>query len=135
LVSKLSEKGVQAVKSSDVLPSGAKLGRDTIRSAVEGKGYDGVLVARFAGMHEDVNAASAMPYYDYLNEYVPGDYPLTEEALMQVSLFDARGGNGQLLWSANTKTYEPSDVLQEVPGLADAIVKRMAKDRVVGSAS
>ncbi|RKH54637.1 hypothetical protein D7V93_25190 [Corallococcus llansteffanensis] len=135
LVAKLSEEGVQAVKSSDVLPAGAKPDKDTLRSAIEGQGYDGILVARFAGIHEEVNVAPAMSYYDYFGAYGPTDYSVTEEARMQVSLFDARGENGQLLWSTNTKTYEPSDVQKEVPGLAEAIVKSMAKDQVVGSAS
>lgn len=135
LVSKLSEKGVQAVKSSDVLPAGAKPDKDTLQSAIEGQGYDGILVARFAGIHEDVNAAPSMSYYDYVGFYGPTAYSVTEEARMQVSLFDARSDNGQLLWSTNTKTYEPSDVQKEVPGLAEAIVKSMAKDHVVGSPS
>lgn len=134
LSAKLSEEGVQAVKSSDVLPAGAKPDKDTIRSAIQGQGYDGVLVARFAGVHEEVNVNPAMSYYDYFGAYGPMD-SVTEEARMQVSLFDARGENGQLLWSTNTKTYESSDVQKEVPGLANAIVKRMAKDDVVGSAS
>ncbi|RKH07173.1 hypothetical protein D7V97_21590 [Corallococcus sp. CA053C] len=134
LVAKLSEEGVQAVKSSDVLPAGAKPDKDTLRSAIEGQGYDSVLVARFAGIHEEVNPDPAMSYYDYYGAYGT-DYSVTEEARMQVSLFDARGENGQLLWSTNTKTYESSDVHKEVPGLAEAIVKSMTKDHVVGSAS
>ncbi|RKG97827.1 hypothetical protein D7X32_31480 [Corallococcus carmarthensis] len=134
LSAKLSAEGVQAVKSSDVLPAGAKPDKDSIRSAIQGQGYDGILVARFAGVHEDVNVNPAMSYYDYFGAYGSMD-TVTEEARMQVSLFDARGENGQLLWSTNTKTYESSDVQKEVPGLADAIVKRMAKDDVVGSAS
>ncbi|WP_147468257.1 DUF4136 domain-containing protein [Corallococcus interemptor] len=135
LSTKLSQEGVQAVKSSDVLPSGAKPDKDTIRNAIEGKGYDGILVARFAGVDQDVNAYPGMSYYGYFGAYGPMDYSVTEEAKMQVSLFDARGENGQLLWSTNTKTYESSDIQKEVPGLADAIVKSMAKDDVVGSAS
>ncbi|MFP2894962.1 hypothetical protein [Corallococcus sp. 4LFB] len=134
LVSKLSEQGVQAVKSSDVLPAGTKPDKDALRSAIEGQGYDGILVARFAGVHEEVNAAP-MSYYDYVGFYGPTAYSVTEEARMQVSLFDARSDNGQLLWTTNTKTYEPSDVQKEVPGLAEAIVKSMAKDHVVGSPS
>ena len=49
----LTENGVQAVVSYDVLPDAGKINRESVEKVISGKGFDAVLVTHYEGTNEE----------------------------------------------------------------------------------
>jgi hypothetical protein len=74
------------------------------------------------------------PFYDYYGSmsgyaYSPGYYTETTDVYLETNIFSFP--EGKLIWSAQTATYDLTNVEQTAQDLATAIVESMVKDQVV----
>ncbi|MCQ0111522.1 hypothetical protein [Zhouia amylolytica] len=72
-------------------------------------------------------------YYNniYPYAYDPGYYTTDKVYYLESNLYDAN--TEELLWSAQSKTYNPSDLDSFVEGYTSAIIKELVKDGVLKS--
>ncbi len=137
---------VEAVAGYTLLPGELKIDKETIAQAIEGKGFDVVLVAG----HEETETTSVYvpgevrtevvgsPYYgghrswdrydhrEYRTIEQPGYYSEQKVVYLETSLYETRGG--QLIWSARSESQNPESVSDIVDPLAKVIIKQFTDD-------
>ena len=64
----LSERGLSATPSYELITSTQELSRETVLAAIEGRNIDGIIVTRVVGVQED-EVYKAQPYYDYYRDF------------------------------------------------------------------
>ena len=132
-VAALTARGVRATPSYTLFP-GDYPSKEEARSAVQGGGYDGLLVASMRGANEQEYVPGVYTGGFWDGYYGPGwggawdpGYVVTEEVVkFQTSLWDARG-QGKLVWSAITETENPTSGKDFVSSLTGSVVPALAK--------
>lgn len=135
---KLAAQGVLGVASGNVLVAAADLNRDAVRGWVEKDGYDAVLVTRLV---DTKNETTYRPptygdfygYWGYYGSYVssPGYVLETTTLLIESTLFDA--ATGKVVYSAESKSFQPSSRDQVVHELVPLLVGDLTKRRLLAS--
>jgi hypothetical protein len=130
MVAQLQNKQTLATASSRLFPSGAPISKEKLLEASRQYGFDGILVARFVGVHQRTDyvpptSFDTMWAFGPVGE--PGYYQTTEIARVETSLYDSRGNN-PIIWSADTETFNPSSANEEVPHFVAVVVNRMEQD-------
>jgi len=130
LVKELGKEGVRASPSHQYIEDADSLDKDRVRSLVQQKGFDTLLVADYLGTTTELSYVPGT-YYDYFsywdNPYHGGQVDEWTEVKLEFRLFDAKA-DGRLVWTAITSTYNPSSTAKAVPKVAHKIVARMEKD-------
>ncbi len=135
--------GVEAVASIDIMSPEQELKKEEVEAAIEGRGIDSVLVTRLMGIDTEVRRAPSSAvvassgfqgYYGYYNSayvvaYTPGALQAYDTILLETKLYNV--DREELLWSAQSKTFEPASVGQLSTALTNAVLWRMAKDSVL----
>jgi hypothetical protein len=127
----LNSHGVNARPSytffADALPD-----REQARAAIQGAGYEGVLVAKLSrvqGVARYVpgNAGLWGGYYDgYYGGWDSGYVVQDTNVNFETSLWDARG-NGSMLWSSTTTTLNPTSSKDFADSLAKEVIPNLEK--------
>jgi len=143
----LGTKGITAVMSSNVFPpdfhsSGADKNKDTVLSRVRATGCDGILTIALINKETETRyvpgSGPVGPYYGgfgayygygYGSFYSPGYYTDDKIYYIQTNLFDAK--TEKMVWSAQSKTYNPSSINDFLPGYEKAITEQIIKDGLV----
>jgi len=145
LASELGSRGVVAVASHTLMPSGAKTERTGLDEAVKKSGADAVLTVQtvkverqttvqpsFASTYPGYWYPEAFPswdlygYYGSVDAYGPTHISSYDIATIQVNVFDT--SSGKLIWAATLTTSEPEKVVSVAKDLAAQIVKSLAKE-------
>jgi hypothetical protein len=143
----LGTKGVAVVKSTDVFPpdfhsSGNDKNKDTVLSRIRATNCDGILTTALINKETEVSYVQGSAYgatfggyygYGYGRFYSPGYYQTEKVYYIQTNLFDAK--TEKLVWSAQSKTYDPSSLDDFLQGYEKAIAEQMVKDGLVAPGS
>jgi hypothetical protein len=146
----LGTKGITTVKSSDVFPpdfhsSGNDKNKDTVLARVRATNCDGILTIALVNKETQTSYVQGTgpvgPYgtfgiyygYGYGSFYSPGYYQTDKIYYIQTNLFDAQ--SEKLVWSAQSKTYNPSSLDDFLKGYEEAITQQVIKDGLVVSSA
>jgi hypothetical protein len=132
-VAALSEKGVTARPSYDLFPSLPD--KESARSAVVAAGFDGALVTSLRSVRDRPTFVPGSPtgtgfwdsYYGpgWGGGYSPGYVVEDEEVSMETTLWDLRSSNGTLVWSATTKTTNPTSGGDTVKSVTREVIPKL----------
>ena len=139
----LSDKGGVASPSYGALPHSERLTEPQIRGAIQGGGYDGVVVTRLLGVEEKTEYVPPRTYtvpghyYGYYGYYgsswdvvhEPGYYQTHTIVRLETNLYDV--GSGDLVWSGQSETFNPSSLADSIDSVTKAVAKRMRKESLV----
>lgn len=145
LAAELGDHGVAATPSYEVFPQPPS--EEQAKAEVASRGFEGVVVVSLRGVRE---RTSYVPghyrgggfaggsygmggYYGMGWGWSPG-YVVTDEIVdAETSVWDLRGeGGGRLVWSALTKTTNPTSGEDLTKSLSREILPNMAKSGIVG---
>ncbi|MDH3737815.1 MAG: hypothetical protein OER92_01385 [Alphaproteobacteria bacterium] len=136
LVAELQQRGVNAMSGARIMPAEDKISRETVKAAIEGKGFDGVLVTHMVGVREEevYNPPTYRPtvssynrsyyrYYSRVYDYVyePGYYDRFKVVRLETNLYDT--GTENIIWSIQSDTVD-SDAPQKV---IDSVIENTIK--------
>ena len=144
----LEEKGYKTIKSMEVLPptftDGGKPDKEELLSRIGNAGADAILTVALIDEETESryvpgNAGYApMPRFGYYGTfwgyyntwyptlYSPGYYEDDKVYFIETNLYDA--DTEELLWSAQSETYNPTSLPDFASEFAEAVVSRMQKD-------
>jgi hypothetical protein len=149
LANQLNANGVAAVKSIDVLPPNFRSAADSndkellIKKIREG-GCDGILTVALMKQDTETRYVEGNPYpvatpyygyfgsyynYGYANFYSPGYYTNDKVYYLETNLYDA--ATEKLVWSAQSKTYNPSSLESFMQEYQKALAEQIAKDGLI----
>jgi hypothetical protein len=131
LAKHLSQTGVVAKQSYQLFPQAAP-SRDEARAAVQAAGFEGVLVSRLQNvtMSQRVvpgsyyNGGLWYGYYGVDSGWYNGYVVTDQNVNFENTLWDARG-EGKLLWSSHTSTWNPSSTNDFADALSKKIVPQL----------
>jgi hypothetical protein len=153
LASALQKEGYNTIKSIEVLPptftDGQKPDKDELLSRIGGSGADAILTVALIDEQTESryvpgNAGySPMPRFGYYGTfwgyyntwyptlYSPGYYEDDKVYFIETNLYDAE--TEELLWSAQSETYNPKSLPDFASEFAEVVVSRMEKDDLLDS--
>ena len=137
----LALQNVDAVASYELLPGSERLSRASIENAINGRGFQGVLVTRLLGVDEQTTYVPPSTYvrpgyygrgmYGYYGSswnvvHDPG-YTLTETIVrLETHLYDAR--TADLVWAAHSDTFDPSSTEDIITSVTKKLARQLAED-------
>jgi len=141
--SALSGKGDIASPSYGALPHSQRLTEAQIRGAIQGGSYDGVVVTRLLGVEEKTEYVPPRTYtvpghyYGYYGYYgsswdvvhEPGYYQTHTILRLETNLYDV--GTGDLVWSGQSETFNPSSLKDSIDSVTKAVAKRLRKESLI----
>lgn len=143
-VQHLEKNGILAVASSQWLPDGTKINRESIRPIVAQNGITSVLVSSLRGIEKSQTYQPPQQtgpsdnlyrnfdtymVYNSSGQNEPGTYVEMTEYLLETNLFNAKGE--KLSWSVKTRTSEQTTLKKGVDSVVNAVMKQAAKDKVL----
>jgi hypothetical protein len=147
----LQQKGLTIEKSVDVFPptfstqNGQQ--RDLVMSRIQTTNADGILTIALLRKETESHYVPGSGYwnpglrYGYYNRfwsyynnwypmvYSPGYYDQTKIYYIETNLYNAK--TEELIWTAQSRTYDPTNINSFLKGYVDAIYDRMVKDGLV----
>jgi len=140
--------GVEAVAGYSLLPGDVEIREETVAKAIEGKGFDIVLITS----HEQTETSSVFvpgevrtevvggPHYggghrgrygyndrrEYRTTEQPGYYQEQKIVYLETSLYETSGG--QLIWSVRSESHNPESVSDIAGPLSEVIIKNLQSD-------
>ncbi|WP_162054967.1 hypothetical protein [Pontibacter pamirensis] len=154
LENQLELRGVKATKSIELFPPSAadKQGGDPdmMLQRIQGEGYDGIITAAVVDQETETRYVPGnlgygayapvtrfgwyntfRGYYGYMSPalYQPGYYTKDKIYFLESNLYDA--GSENLVWSAQSRSYDPGTVTSFADEFAEVTVKQLAKDNVI----
>lgn len=146
----LQEKGIKATKSVDLFPPTMMreegTDADMLMQRITGDGHDAILTVAVIDEKTEtryVPGTTYTPttrfnwygtfrgYYNYWRPvlYDPGYYREENIYFLETNLYDAQ--NDQLLWSAQSRSYNPSSLSSFAENFSEITVAKMRKDNVL----
>ncbi|MDB5124153.1 MAG: hypothetical protein JWP94_2282 [Mucilaginibacter sp.] len=154
LQQQLEQKGFTVVKSIDVFPpdfstqTGQK--KELVLGKIQQMNADGILTVALLRKETEThyvptgggywNPGLRYGYYNsfwnyynnwYPSIYAPGYYDQDKVYYLETNLYNAR--TEQLIWAAQSKTYNPTNIDSFLKGYVSAIYKQMVKDGVLSA--
>jgi len=153
LAAALNEKGYRTVKSIEVLPpslsSGTKPDREALLSSINETGADAILTVALIEKETETRyipgSVGYAPFprfgyygtfWGYYNAWYPmlhdpGYYQEDKVYFIETNLYDVK--TGQLLWSAQSETYNPTNLPDFASKFSDIVVSRMEMDDILNT--
>jgi hypothetical protein len=151
LTSALEQKSIKAIKSIDILPpsftEGKEPDKDVLLDKIKGTEVDAILTValidketenRYVPGTFDYRPMTRFGYYGrfwgyytqwYPTLYSPGYYTEDKVYFMETNLYDA--DTEELLWSAQSETYNPVSLSDFSKELSSIVLKKMESDGVL----
>jgi hypothetical protein len=144
---KLINKGIKSSKMTDLFPykfTGQQAEKDLILEKVRENGNDAILTFALIKHKEETRyvpgSSSYSPYHGYgtyggyygyygARVYDPGYYTQDEVYFIESNLYDVK--TEKLVWSCQSKTYNPSDIVQFSKDFTLAITNQLIKSKVI----
>jgi hypothetical protein len=137
------DEAAQHIKGAAVVPSYRVLGavslkdREAVQTTLRSQGFDGVLIMRIAGVSETVTATGGPSgnfrvYYDWATGTAesPG-FLQADTTVRMVSNLYSLEGDGKLIWTGSSQTFDSKSAQQFVGDVSKAVAKQLQKDRLV----
>ncbi len=137
----LALQDVEAVARYQVLPGNERLSKASIQAAINGQGFQGVIVTRLLGIDEETTYVPPTSYartgyygrrmYGYYGSswdtvHDPG-YTVTDTTVrLETHLYDAR--TADLVWAAHSDTFNPISVNDIIDSVTKKLTLRLAED-------
>jgi len=146
LAGELTKKGLPAVASHTLMPSGAKTEREALDRAVGKIGADSVLTVQTLKVERQTTVQpsyvntypgywypEAFPTWDLYGYYGsmagPTYISSYDVATMQVNVFETT--SGKLLWAATVTSSEPENVITVARDLAEKVYQALAREKLL----
>lgn len=139
--------GLEAVPGNSILlrPEGTKLDLDYLKEQVKAFKIDSVIVSRLVKVDKNVTYIPGQPYvpypyyrsfYGYYGTLYPVVYTpdyLSEETTVRVetNVYAVSSGEGELVWTGVSDTFNPSSADKVIQQLSKLIVKELQKENVL----
>jgi len=150
LAAQLTAIGLESVPGNTILlrPEGTKLDISYLRTQILENKIDAVVVSRLIKVDNTVTYIPGgpymvpFPYYYSLYGYYGAVYPvvytpdyLREEKKVRIetNLYSTTSGEGELLWTGVTDTFNPNNVHKAINNLVKLVTKQMQKEGVLPS--
>lgn len=146
LAAHLAEKGLEAVPGNTILlrPEGSHLDLQYLRTQVRDNKIDAVVVSRLIKIDNTVTYVPGtayvpppLPYYGTFYGYYSAVYPvvytpgyLKEEKKVRIetNFYVISFGEGELVWTGITDTFNPSDVNKAIDRLVKLVIRQMQRE-------
>ncbi len=132
-------KGAKAATSYKHLPTDERLSEAAIRELIADRKIDGVVITTLIGVSESEDYVAPRyrshgGYYDYYgysygNVYDPGHIHKTTRVVLETQVYEVQGG--ELMWAAQSETFDPSGVNDAISSITKAVARQMARDGVL----
>lgn len=151
LAALLEQRGLKATPSIEIFPENFAANyaeeENEILKKVRDSGHDAILTVslvdqesenRYVPGNDTYAPAVAFSYYDkfhtyysynYNEIYTPGYYALDRVYYLETNLYDAE--SEQLVWSAQSDTYNPGNIDTFAEDLSEAIVDQLRKESLI----
>ena len=143
----VAHEGVEAVPGNTILlrPEGTKLDLDYLKTQVKEFKIDAVIVSRLIRVDKSVTYIPGQPYvpypyygsfYGYYSAVYPVVYSpdyLREDTTVRVetNVYAVSSGEGQLVWTGVSDTFNPRSADRVIDGLSKLIVKELQKQAIL----
>jgi hypothetical protein len=143
----LKHKGLPSTRMGELFPykfTGAQVEKDLILEKVRGNKNDGILTFMLVKQKEETRyvpgSATYAPYgyggsfggyYGYYGAraYDPGYYTQDEVYFIETNLYDV--ASEKLVWSVQSKTYNPSGINQFAKDFTHTITQQLVKSKII----
>jgi len=139
--------GVEAVPGNTILlrPEGSKLDINYLKSQVKEFRIDAVIVSRLVKVDKSITYVPGQPYmpypyygsfYGYYGAVYPAVYSpdyLREDTTVRVetNVYAVTPGEGQLVWTGVSDTFNPSSADKVIDALSKLIVKELQEEAII----
>ncbi len=143
----VTREGVEAIPGNTILlrPEGSKLDINYLKIQVKEFRIDAVIVSRLVKVDKSITYVPGQPYmpypyygsfYGYYGAVYPVVYSpdyLREDTTVRVetNVYAVTSGDGQLVWTGVSDTFNPSSADKVIDGLSKLIVKELQKEAIV----
>jgi hypothetical protein len=133
-VRQLKAKGVEAVASYKILPPDGTINKELVREAIEGKGFDSVIIGRLIGIDvnkyqntQDTPVGAGLYGSTKYEWYQPGyDYNTYK---IETTVWQVAGEN--MIMKCNYDVLDPQNIPRESEKLVEQIIKEMSKVKLI----
>jgi hypothetical protein len=139
----LANEGTTAQASWGLLPQSNQLTEEQIRGALEGGGFDGVLITRLLSVAQEEEYVPPSTYtvptthYAYYGYYGtsyatvhdPGYFKTNTMVRLETNLYSV--ATGALVWSGQSETLNPESVAEVVESMTIAVAKRLKAEKLI----
>ena len=143
--SAIAAEGAAAQASWGQLPQSTRLTEEQIRGAIEGGGFDGVIITRLLKVDQEQQyvpgSTYAVPttyygygYYGYygtsyavVNE--PGYYKTNTTFRIETNLYSV--ATGDLVWSGQSDTLNPESLTEVIESMTATVAKKLKAEKLI----
>jgi hypothetical protein len=131
LAARLQRAGVEAVPGYRVLSESDANDPQMARQRLQAQGFDGILVMRFVSRENQLNYTPPV-YTDYWGGawYPDGGYAYTT-TIVRLETAAYSTSDGQLVYSALSKTTDPSNISALIDSATARVAKALEKEQIV----
>lgn len=129
LAQQLSQHGVRAIPAYSVLTDQDLGTQHAMITKLRAAGFDGVVTMRLVGANQKLT------YYPAFDDYWGGAWgggEVVPTTVVRVEVNAYSLSSGQLVWSAMSKSVDPSTSAEVVGDVSKVVAERMGKDHVIG---
>jgi hypothetical protein len=149
LAAQLAETGLETLPGNTILlrPEGSQVDLQYLRTQVRENKIDAVVVSRLIKVDNTVTYVPGtvyvpppLPYYGtfygyygavYPAVYTPGYLKKEKKVRIETNLYVISSGEGELVWTGITDTFNPSNMDKAIDRLVKLVVKQMQRDGVL----
>ncbi len=143
-VNKLKQMSVNATTSFSIMLSEQKISKQTVKAAIQGRRFDGVLVTHLLGVEEKevyhppryrpIRVPYYRHYYRYYSRvfdyvYEPGYYQRYKVVKLETNLYDA--DTEEIVWSMQSHTIDGDKPEHVINSVIKKTLKMMQKQRLI----
>ena len=146
LAVQLADTGVETIPGNTILlrPEGTHLDLQYLKTQVRENKLDAVVVSRLIKVDNTVTYVPGtayvpppLPYYGTFYGYYGAVYPMVytpgylkeeKKVRIETNLYVVSSGEGELVWTGITDTFNPTDVNKAIDRLVKLVVKQMRSD-------
>jgi len=143
----ITQAGIEAVPGNTILlrPEGTKLDLNYLKTQVSTFKIDAVIVSRLVKVDKNITYVPGTPYmpypyygsfYGYYGALYPVVYSpdyLREDTTVRVetNVYAVTSGEGQLVWTGTSDTFNPKSADKAISGLSKLIMKELQKAAIL----
>ncbi len=141
----LAYEGTSAQASWGLLPQSTQLTEEQVLGAVEGGGFDGVLISRLVSVdqtqeyvppstHTVPTSYHGYGYYGYYGTsyavvHEPGYFKTNTTFRLETNLYAVAGGG--LVWSGQSETLNPESLTDVIDSMTAAVAKKLKDEKLI----
>lgn len=141
----LANEGTAAQASWGHLPQSEQLSEEQVRGAIEGGGFDGVVITRMLSVDQEQEYVEGRTYtvpttyygYGYYGYYGasyatvhdPGYFKTNTTFRLETNLYSV--ATGDLVWSGQSDTLNPESLTDVIDSMTAAVAKKLKEEKLI----